>query len=496
MTYLLAFDQGTTSSRAILFDADGRQHALAQRELTQFYPQPGWVEHDADEIWRTQRDVAREVLVNSGVNVNDVAAIGITNQRETAVLWDRHSGQPLHRAIVWQDRRTAVQCDALKAQGHEKLLRARSGLVIDPYFSATKLAWLLDHVHAARQRAEAGELAFGTVDSWLLWQLTGGRVHATDVTNAARTQLFDIHRNTWSDELLQLFNIPRSLLPEVHPSAFTFGVTAPAIFGREIPIGGIAGDQQAALFGQACHAPGMAKNTYGTGCFMLLQTGERACDSQHGLLTTSAAQITMQPRYALEGAVFVAGAAVQWLRDGLGIIGSSSEVETLAASVPDSAGVMLVPAFTGLGSPYWDPHARGALFGITRGTTRAHIARATLEAIAFQVADLLDAMQRDAQIQLTELRVDGGACVNNLLMQMQADLLGVPVVRPRIIETTALGAAYLAGLTVGVWRDCEAIAAQWQAEKIFEPQLTRDAVQQRLSIWRNAVRRVLRSPTS
>jgi glycerol kinase len=329
-----------------------------------------------------------------------------------------------------------------------------------------------------------------------LWQLTGGRVHATDVTNAARTQLFDIHRNTWSDELLQLFNIPRSLLPEVHPSAFTFGVTAPAIFGREIPIGGIAGDQQAALFGQACHAPGMAKNTYGTGCFMLLQTGERACDSQHGLLTTSAAQITMQPRYALEGAVFVAGAAVQWLRDGLGIIGSSSEVETLAASVPDSAGVMLVPAFTGLGSPYWDPHARGALFGITRGTTRAHIARATLEAIAFQVADLLDAMQRDAQIQLTELRVDGGACVNNLLMQMQADLLGVPVVRPRIIETTALGAAYLAGLTVGVWRDCEAIAAQWQAEKIFEPQLTRDAVQQRLSIWRNAVRRVLRSPTS
>lgn len=494
MPYLLALDQGTTSSRAILFDADGRQHALVQREFTQFYPQPGWVEHDADDIWRTQREVAREVLATAGIGAGEVAAIGIANQRETVVLWERRSGRPLHRAIVWQDRRTAAHCDTLQACGHEPLVRARSGLVIDPYFSATKLAWLLDHVPAARQRAAAGELAFGTIDSWLLWLLTGGRVHATDVTNAARTQLFDIHRNVWSDELLQLFDIPRALLPDVHPSAFAFGVTDAAIFGCEIPIGGVAGDQQAALFGQACHTPGAAKNTYGTGCFMLLQTGANACDSQHGLLTTSAAQITAQPRYALEGSVFVAGAAVQWLRDGLGIIGSSAEVEALAASVPDSAGVMLVPAFTGLGSPYWDPHARGALFGITRGTTRAHIARATLDAIALQVADLLDAMQRDAQIQLTELRVDGGACVDDLLMQIQADLLGVPVVRPRIIETTALGAAYLAGLTVGVWRDCDAIAAQWQVDRIFEPQLAPAAAQQRLAAWRDAVQRVVRDP--
>jgi glycerol kinase len=493
MTYLLALDQGTTSSRAILFDADGRQCALAQREFTQFYPHSGWVEHDADEIWQTQREVARAVLATQGVAAGDIAAIGITNQRETVVLWDRASGRPLHRAIVWQDRRTAAACDALKAQGHEALIRARSGLVVDPYFSATKLAWLLDNLPDARRRAAAGELAFGTVDSWLLWQLTGGRVHATDITNAARTQLFDIHRQVWSDELLALFDIPRALLPEVRPSACRFGTTERALFGREIVIGGIAGDQQAALFGQACHQPGMAKNTYGTGCFMLLQTGARACESQHGLLTTSAAQIDAQPRYALEGSVFVAGAAVQWLRDGLGFIESAAEIEALAASVPDSGGVTLVPAFTGLGSPYWDPHARGGLFGLTRGTTRAHIARATLEAIALQVADLLDAMQRDAQIQLTELRVDGGACVDNLLMQMQADLLGVPVVRPRIIETTALGAAYLAGLTQGVWRDGDAIAAQWQVEKIFEPHLSRADAAQRLSTWRDAVRRVLPS---
>jgi glycerol kinase len=494
MTYLLALDQGTTSSRAILFDDCGRQCALAQREFQQFYPQSGWVEHDADEIWQTQRDVAREVLAMHAIDAREIAAIGITSQRETVVLWERRSGRPLHRAIVWQDRRTAAVCDALKAQGHESMIRARTGLVVDPYFSATKLAWLLDQIPDARRRAAAGELAFGTVDSWLLWQLTGGCVHATDITNAARTQLFDIHRQAWSDELLALFDIPRVLLPDVRPSAFAFGVTDSAIFGNEIPIGGIAGDQQAALFGQACHAPGMAKNTYGTGCFMLMQTGARACESQHGLLTTSAAQIDAQPRYALEGSVFVAGAAVQWLRDGLGFIESAAEIEALAASVPDSGGVTLVPAFTGLGSPYWDAHARGALFGLTRGTTRAHIARATLEAIALQVADLLEAMQRDAQIQLTELRVDGGACANNLLMQMQADLLGVPVVRPRIIETTALGAAYLAGLTLGVWRGSEEITAQWQVEKIFAPQGSRAAAEQRLATWRDSVRRVLITP--
>jgi glycerol kinase len=491
MTYLLALDQGTTSSRAIVFDHDGNQLALAQREFTQFYPQPGWVEHDAGEIWSTQLQVAREALVNASIDARDVAAIGITNQRETTVLWERATGRPLHRAIVWQDRRTATVCDELTAQGHEALFRARTGLLIDPYFSGTKLKWLLDTIPNVRTRAEAGELAFGTMDSWLLWNLTGGRVHATDVTNASRTLLFDIHRNIWDDELLNLLNIPHALLPAVKPSAFHFGETDTELFSITIPIGGIAGDQQAALFGQGCHAPGMVKNTYGTGCFMLMQTGARACASANGLLTTSAAQISEQALYALEGSVFVAGAAVQWLRDGLGFIETSADIEALAASVPDSGGVFLVPAFTGLGSPYWDAYARGGLFGLTRGTTRAHIARATLESIAFQVADLLDAMQRDAGILLTELRVDGGACADDLLMQCQADLLGVPVVRPRIIETTALGAAYLAGLTVGLWRDVDEIARHWQIEKIFEPQLSRDAAAQRMADWRRAVQRVL-----
>jgi len=491
MTYLLALDQGTTSSRAIVFDHDGNQLALAQREFTQFYPQPGWVEHDAGEIWSTQLQVAREALVNASIDARDVAAIGITNQRETTVLWERATGRPLHRAIVWQDRRTATVCDELTAQGHEALFRARTGLLIDPYFSGTKLKWLLDTIPNVRTRAEAGELAFGTMDSWLLWNLTGGRVHATDVTNASRTLLFDIHRNIWDDELLNLLNIPHALLPAVKPSAFHFGETDTELFSITIPIGGIAGDQQAALFGQGCHAPGMVKNTYGTGCFMLMQTGARACASANGLLTTSAAQISEQALYALEGSVFVAGAAVQWLRDGLGFIETSADIEALAASVPDSGGVFLVPAFTGLGSPYWDAYARGGLFGLTRGTTRAHIARATLESIAFQVADLLDAMQRDAGILLTELRVDGGACADDLLMQCQADLLGVPVVRPRIIETTALGAAYLAGLTVGLWRDVDEIARHWQIEKVFEPQLSRDAAAQRMADWRRAVQRVL-----
>lgn len=491
MTYLVALDQGTSSSRAIVFDRNGNQVALAQREFAQFYPQPGWVEHDADEIWATQVQVAREVLAQARINARDVAAIGITNQRETTVLWDRATGRPLHNAIVWQDRRTATMCDALKAQGHEALFRARTGLLLDPYFSGTKLNWLLDAIPNARLRAEAAELAFGTIDSWLLWNLTGGRVHATDVTNASRTLLFDIHRNVWDDELLNLLNIPHALLPAVKPSAFHFGEADVELFGAAIPVGGIAGDQQAALFGQGCHAPGMVKNTYGTGCFMLMQTGAHACVSVNGLLTTSAAQITEQPTYALEGSVFVAGAAVQWLRDGLGIIETSEDIEALAASVPDSGGVFLVPAFTGLGSPYWDVHARGGLFGLTRGTTRAHIARATLESIAFQVADLLDAMQHDAGILLTELRVDGGACADDLLMQFQADLLGVPVVRPRIIETTALGAAYLAGLTVGLWRDVDEITQHWQVEKVFEPQLSRDAAAQRMVDWRRAVRRVL-----
>ena len=491
MTYLLALDQGTTSSRAIVFDRNGNQVAVAQREFTQFYPQPGWVEHDADEIWSTQLQVAREVLAQAGISASQIAAIGITNQRETTVLWDRATGRPLHRALVWQDRRTAAVCDALKAQGHEALFRARTGLLLDPYFSGTKLAWLLDTIPGARARAEAGELAFGTIDSWLLWNLTGGRVHATDVTNASRTLLFNIHRNAWDDELLKLLNIPPALLPAVKPSAFYFGETDTELFGAAIPVGGIAGDQQAALFGQGCHAPGMVKNTYGTGCFMLMQTGTRACVSANGLLTTSAAQISEQPLYVLEGSVFVAGAAVQWLRDGLGFIETSADIEALAASVPDSGGVFLVPAFTGLGSPYWDAYARGGLFGLTRGTTRAHIARATLESIAFQVADLLDAMQHDAGITLTELRVDGGACADDLLMQCQADLLGVPVVRPRIIETTALGAAYLAGLTVGLWRDVDEIAQHWQVEKIFEPQLARDTAAQRMADWRRAVQRVL-----
>ena len=488
MQYLLALDQGTTSSRAILFDRDGNQCALAQREFQQFYPQPGWVEHDADEIWQTQLSVARQVVAEVGAA--NILAIGITNQRETCVLWDRRTGRPLHRAIVWQDRRTAPMCDALKAQQLETLFQARTGLLLDPYFSGTKLAWLLDNIDGARALAESGALAFGTIDSWLLWQLTGGRLHATDVTNASRTLLFDIHRNQWDDELLALLNIPSQLLPRVQPSASHFGTSFVDLFGVELPIGGVAGDQQAALFGQACHAPGMVKNTYGTGCFMLMQTGSQICTSANGLLTTSAAQTSAAPRYALEGSVFVAGAAVQWLRDGLGFIETSAEIEALAASVPDSGGVTLVPAFTGLGSPYWDAYARGGLFGLTRGTTRAHIARATLDAIALQVADLLDAMQRDAGIALTELRVDGGACANNLLMQLQADLLGVPVLRPRIIETTALGAAYLAGLTVGVWRDEAAIAAHWQVERIFQPACAREQAQARLAEWRRAVRRV------
>lgn len=448
MTYLLALDQGTSSSRSIVFDERGRIVAQAQRELPQIYPRPGWVEHDPREIWRTQLATAQDALREARITAQDVRALGITNQRETTVLWNRRTGQPVHHAIVWQDRRAEPACAQLREQGHAAAIQAKTGLLIDAYFSGTKLQWLLDHVPGARDAAEAGELAFGTVDSWLIWQLTGGKRHVTDVSNASRTMLFNVHTNQWDDELLQLLRIPRALMPEVLPSASDFGATDAALLGGPIAIGGVAGDQQSALFGQACFTAGMAKNTYGTGCFMLMHTGSRFQKSENGLLTTSAAQAGRSPEYAMEGSVFVGGAVVQWLRDGLRAISASSEVQALAESVPDSGGVMMVPAFTGLGAPYWKPDARGTITGLTRGTTIAHIARAALESIAYQSAALLAAMSRDAVAAggapVSELRVDGGACVNDLLMQFQADLLGIPVVRPAVVETTALGAAYLA----------------------------------------------------
>ncbi|RZI84555.1 MAG: glycerol kinase, partial [Rubrivivax sp.] len=451
MTYLLALDQGTSSSRSILFHADGHIVATAQQELRQIYPQPGWVEHDPREIWRQQLATAQEVLATAGIQASAIKGIGITNQRETTIVWHRQTGQPICNAIVWQDRRTEPICAALRAQGCEDLVRARTGLRIDPYFSATKLKWILDHVDGARQAAEKGELAFGTVDSWLLWQLTEGRVHATDVSNASRTMLFNIHTQQWDDELLSLLGIPTSLLPTVKPSSAHFGDTQ--VLGGHLPVGGIAGDQQSALFGQACFKAGLAKNTYGTGCFMLMHTGATPQSSQNGLITTAAAQVGDVPAFANEGSVFIGGAVVQWLRDGLQAIRASSEVQQLAESVPDAGGVVVVPAFTGLGAPYWNADARGAIVGLSRGTTIAHIARAALESIAFQSAALLQAMTRDAATHggppVSELRVDGGACVNDLLMQIQADLLGIPVVRPKVTETTALGAAYLAGLAVG-----------------------------------------------
>ena len=469
MKYILALDQGTTSSRAIVFDHDATIRGAAQREYRQIFPRPGWVEQDGLEIWDSQLAVAREAVARAGLTAADIAAIGITNQRETTLVWERRTGRPIHNAIVWQDRRTAAACERLKADGREQLFRERTGLLLDPYFSGTKLAWILDNVPNARERAERGELCFGTVECWLLWNLTAGRRHLTDMGNASRTLLLNIHTGAWDGELLELLGIPAAMLPEVAASSTVYGATAPGLFDRPIPIAGMAGDQQAALFGQGCTRPGMVKNTYGTGCFMLMHTGERPAASANRLLTTVAWRINDRTEYALEGSVFVAGAAIQWLRDGLGIIGSSAEVEGLAASVPDSGGVYLVPAFAGLGAPHWDPYARGALVGITRGTTAAHIARATLESIAFQVADLLRAMEDDAGITLPELRVDGGATANNLLMQFQADLLGVPVLRSRISETTALGAAFLAGLAVGYWRDREELAAHWQLERSFIP---------------------------
>jgi glycerol kinase len=488
MRYVLALDQGTTSSRAIVFDEEGRAVASAQREFAQHYPQPGWVEHDPREIYSTQRETAREAVRKANVPLKQLTAVGITNQRETTLLWDRQSGEPLHRAIVWQDRRTAPLCDELRAVGAESLVRERTGLVIDPYFSGTKLAWLLDNVPGARARAERGELAFGTVDTWLVWQLTGNRTHVSDRSNASRTMLFNIHMNDWDEELLQLLRVPRSILPEVHPSSHAFGALPAALLGEPLIIGGIAGDQQAAMFGQICFRPGTAKNTYGTGCFMLMHTGERVVQSQNGLVATACAQIK-EKEYALEGSVFIAGAVVQWLRDQLQFFASSAEVEALANSVLDSDDVFLVPAFTGLGAPYWDPHARGALLGLTRGTSKAHIARAALESIAYQSAELLEAMQKDAAQPLSELRVDGGAAANDLLMQFQADLLGVPVLRPKVLETTALGAAYLAGLTVNVWKSRDELARHWQLDHRYEPRLAREEAQARMARWREAVAR-------
>lgn len=487
--HILALDQGTTSSRAILFDHDGNPVSVAQKEFTQLFPQPGWVEHDPEEIWSTQIGVASEALARAGLRAHDVAALGITNQRETVVIWDRKTGRPIHNAIVWQDRRTAGLCDQLRADGLVGTFQEKTGLLLDAYFSGTKVKWLLDHVDGARARAARGELAFGTIDSWLVWNLTGGAQHLTDATNASRTLLYNIHTGEWDEELLKLLDVPRELLPEVRPSSQVYGETAQGLFGDRIRVAGIAGDQQAALFGQACHQPGMAKNTYGTGCFMLLNTGEKAVPSTNQLLTTVAWKRGGRTDYALEGSIFVAGAVVQWLRDGLGIIRSSAEVEALAASVPDNGGVYLVPAFVGLGAPYWDSYARGAMLGLTRGSTSGHIARAALESIAYQTADVLDAMQQDAGLELSELRVDGGASANNLMMQFQADVLGVPVVRPKITETTALGAAYLAGLAVDYWKGEEEIAAQWGADRRFEPQMASSQRESLLAGWRKAVER-------
>ncbi len=491
MKVILALDQGTTSSRAIVFGAAGDVIAVAQKEIRQIFPQQGWVEHDPQEIWTSQISVAHEALAKAQVSAKNVAAIGIANQRETTILWDRLTGKPVANAIVWQDRRTAGICEALVERGLSGLIQNKTGLVIDAYFSATKLAWLLDHIPGCRRRAENGELAFGTVDTWLAWNLSGGALHITDPSNAARTLLFDIRRGTWDDELLELFDIPRSVLPEVRASSEIYGSTSAEVFATPIAIAGIAGDQQAALFGQMCLTPGMAKNTYGTGCFLLMNTGLDPVTSEQKLLTTIAWNLAGNLNYALEGSVFVAGAVVQWLRDGLGLIRAAAEVEALAASVPDNGGVYLVPALTGLGAPHWDPHARGAIFGITRGTTAAHLARAALEGIAHQVADVLDAMQQDARTQLTVLRVDGGASQNNLLMQIQADLLGVPVIRPHITETTALGAAYFAGLAVGYWRDTDQISSQWKPDKVFEPQISKKALSDHRENWKNALARVI-----
>ena len=489
MANILALDQGTTSSRAIIFDADGAVRAVAQKEFTQLFPQAGWVEHDPREIWASQIGVAIEALGRAGLGASDIAAIGITNQRETTVVWDRDTGEPIHNAIVWQDRRTASFCEHLKADGAGPLVQEKTGLLIDAYFSASKIRWLLDHVPGARERAAVGRLAFGTIDTWLVWKLTGGREHVTDVSNASRTMLFNIHTLAWDEELLSLFGVPVSILPTVKPSSGVIGITSTTLGLGEVPIAGIAGDQQSALFGQMCLQPGMSKNTYGTGCFLLQNIGTTPTPSRHQLVTTVAWQVAGRTEYALEGSVFIGGAVVQWLRDGLGLIRTAADVEPLALSVPDNGGVYLVPAFAGLGAPHWDPFARGTLVGITRGTTAGHIARAALESIALQVADLLEAMSADCGIPATELRVDGGAAANNTLMQMQADLLGVPVVRPAVTETTALGAAYLAGLGVGVWRSSSDLVGQWKVDRRFVPQMAPGVARALRQRWSDAVER-------
>ena len=485
--FILAIDQGTTSSRAIIFDHKGGIRAVAQREFTQHFPQPGWVEHDANEIWSTQAGVVTEALTQGRIRLGDIAGIGITNQRETTVIWNRETGQPIHKAIVWQDRRTAKVCDELKARGLAKTIQEKTGLVIDAYFSGTKVHWLLDNIPGARKDAEAGKLAFGTIDSWLVWNLTGGKLHITDVSNASRTLLFNIHTLQWDDELLKLLNVPRSLLPEVHASSEVYGQTSGQLFNTTVPIAGIAGDQQAALFGQMCLQPGMLKHTYGTGGFMVLNTGDKAIPSKNNLLTTIGWKIGGKVTYALEGSIFIAGAVVQWLRDGLGIIRSSADIETLASSVPDNGGVYLVPAFAGLGAPHWDQSARGAILGITRGTNARHIARAALESIAYQTVDVLTAMEADSNIKIKELRVDGGATVDNLLMQFQADVAGVPIVRPKVHETTALGAAYLAGLAVGFWKDTNELQHQWQKDRDFLPSMDATKVATLKQGWTKAV---------
>lgn len=489
-SYILALDQGTTSSRAIVFDHDGSVLAMAQQEFAQIFPKPGWVEHDANEIWATQSGVATEALAKAGITADQVAAIGITNQRETTVVWDKVTGKPVGNAIVWQDRRTASMCDRIRARGLASTIRRKTGLVVDAYFSATKLQWILEHRPEARSLAKAGRLAFGTVDSWLVWKLTGGKRHVTDVSNASRTMLFNLATGDWDEELLKLFRVPRSVLPEICSSSERYGEAT--IFSPSIPIAGIAGDQQAALFGQMCTRPGMVKNTYGTGCFMLMHTGTKRVPSRNQLLTTVAWRIGNQTEYALEGSVFIAGAVVQWLRDGLKIIRTSPEVEPLAAQVSDSGGVYVVPAFAGLGAPHWDAYARGTITGLTRGTTAAHLARASLEGIAYQVADILHAMEADSGVRLKELRVDGGASLNNLLMQFQADLLNVPVARPKVAETTALGAAYLAGLAVGFWKSRTEIAAQWQMDRRFKPGMKSTERQRLQKGWKKALERAKR----
>ena len=486
--YILALDQGTTSSRSIVFDEHGNIVSTAQKEFRQIFPQPGWVEHDAEEIWSTQFGTMAEAVAKANITMKQIAGIGITNQRETSVVWDRKTGLPIYNAIVWQDRRTAALCDELKSAGHANAIQQKTGLVIDAYFSATKLKWILDNVPGARTRAEKGQLAFGTIDSWLVWKLSGGNIHVTDVSNASRTMLLNIHSCNWDDELLQLFTIPRSVLPEVKPSSKIYGTTGNIVPEIKLPIAGIAGDQQAALFGQMCTKPGMVKNTYGTGCFMLMNTGSKAIASKNNLLTTIAWQIDNKTEYALEGSVFIAGAIVQWLRDGLKIIRNSAEIETLAATVKDSEGVYIVPAFAGLGTPHWNQHARGSIFGLTRGSTNAHIARAAIDSIAYQTYDVLKAMEADAGISIAELRVDGGATINNSLMQFQSDILNTKVIRPKITETTALGAAYLAGLAVGYWKNIDDIQKQWLVDKEFAPKMDDQKRNELVNGWQRAVK--------